>query len=168
MDGVLSDFEDAFCREFGYDNRHEVDLVKRYPNKELGIHQFLNDPVVYENLEPIVLGMDITNWLHGRGYDITVVTARPNYMLPMCVRWLKRFQIPYFSLICDRPKTGRISLIKPLVAVDDFISVRESLSRSNIPTIIVAQPWNSALEGNSQRISTLEQFIEEFDKIRNE
>jgi len=166
MDGVLADFEGYFCDTFGDAKRTEVDLIKRYPNKEIEIYHFLNDPFVYKDLQPLALGVSIANWLYEEKYEIIIVTGRPKGIDFVSTAWLRKWQVPYYSFISDRPKTGRISLINPLVAVDDFLDVRERLGRSFIPTIIIAQPWNIDFIGNSQRIFTLEQFINEFDKIR--
>ena len=57
IDGVLADFEGAFCKKFGYSNRNFADLVARYPEKEQEILKFISDVSSYEDLEPIFGGM---------------------------------------------------------------------------------------------------------------
>jgi uncharacterized circularly permuted ATP-grasp superfamily protein len=69
------------------------------------------------------------------------------------------------SFVSERAKTGQIVMMKPLVVVDDLLDVHRTLLIHNIPTILVAHPWNSCSDENTQRIANLEQFISAFSCV---
>lgn len=165
IDGVLADFEGAFCQQFGDERRELVNLESRYPSKARQINEFLNDWRVYENLEPIHIGLDICQYLNDHHFNVNIVTARPLGFESMTRRWLKRHGVNFMTFVSDRSKTGRIAIMKPLCAVDDLFSVHMTLLHHNIPTIIVAHPWNNYISENMTRISNLDGFISEFEGI---
>lgn len=165
MDGVLADFEGAFCLEFGYDKRELVSLEARYPNKARSIVKFINDGFVYANLNPIQLGLDICEWLNDNDYDVSIVTGRPFGFDSINRDWLKRHGAKFSSYVSEIPKTGKIVNMQPLCAIDDLFSVQQALSRHNIATIIIAHPWNNYIGENMQRVSDIDQFIESFEYV---
>lgn len=165
VDGVLADFEGAFCEEFGYDRRELVSLESRYPSQARKINAFLNDGFVYMNLEPLELGLEIVRYLNENDFDVSIVTARPFGLESVTRDWTKRYGVEYSSLISDHPKVGRISLIKPLCAVDDLYSVHTALLGHNIPTIIVAHPWNAYSGEDLRRVANISEFIYDFEEI---
>lgn len=165
VDGVLADFEGAFCEEFGYERRELVSLESRYPAQARKINAFLNDGFVYKNLKPLERGLEIVHYLNENGFDVNIVTARPFGLESVTRDWMKRYGVRYSSIISDRPKIGRIALIKPLCAVDDLFSVHTALLGHNIPTILVAHPWNAYSGENLRRIDNLGQFILAFEDV---
>lgn len=168
MDGVLADFEGEFCKEFGDDHRELVSLEARYPNQAIRVHEFINDGFVYKRLQPIQLGLDIAKYLYENGFFISIVTSRPFGFDSVNRDWLKRHGVRFHSYKSDRPKAGRIAMMNPLCAVDDLYSVHTGLLGHNIPTILVAQPWNQYSGEELRRVSTLSEFISEFDCIIQE
>ncbi len=165
IDGVLADFEGAFCEEFGYDRRELVSLESRYPNQARRINKFINDGFVYKNLKPIQLGLDIADFLNENGFDIHIVTSRPFGLDSVTRGWLKRHGVNFSTYTSDRSKTGTIALAKPLCAVDDLFSVHQTLLKHNIPTIIVSQPWNNYIGENTRRINSLGEFVSNLIEI---
>lgn len=165
IDGVLADFEWAFCQQFGNERRELVSLQSRYPAKARRITEFINDGFVYKDLEPIQLGLDICEWLNESGFEVSIVTARPFGFESLTTDWLKRYNVRYSSFVSDTSKTGRIALMKPLCAVDDLFSVHKALLLHNIATIVVAQPWNNYIGENMQRIHDLPEFVAAFDGV---
>jgi len=165
IDGVLANFEGAFCEKFGYERRELVSLESRYPNKARDINKFLNDGFVYKNLKPIQLGLDIVEYLNDCAYEVYLVTARPFGLETITREWLNRHRVNYWSVESNRAKTGLIATIKPVCAVDDLFSVHEALLKHNIATILVAQPWNRYSGENLRRIDNLGQFILAFEDI---
>lgn len=165
IDGVLADFEGAFCEEFGYDRRELVSLESRYPAQARKINRFLNNGFVYKNLKPLELGLEIVRYLSDNDFDVCIVTARPFGLESVTRDWLKRYGVEYTSFVSERSKTEAIVRMKPLCAVDDLFSVHTALLKHNIPTIIVAHPWNAYSGENLQRVSNIYQFIESLDDI---
>lgn len=165
MDGVLADFEGEFCKEFGYDRRELVSLESRYPEHARKIVEFINDGFVYKRLKPIQLGLDIVNYLNEMYFDVLIVTARPTHTDYVSRDWLERRGVNFMSFCQDSHKTGRIATLKPLLAIDDLFSVHMSLLKHNIPTIIVAQPWNNYKGENMARVSNLSEFADAFNKV---
>jgi hypothetical protein len=165
IDGVLADFEGAFCEKFGWERRELVSLESRYPSRTREINKFINDGEVYKNLKPIKLGMEIVEYLHDEGFDVHVVTGRPFGFESITRAWLNRHRVNYWSFALDTHKTGKIAQLKPLCAVDDLFSVHTALLKHNIPTILVAQPWNQYSGENLRRISNLTEFISEFEQV---
>ena len=168
VDGVLADFEGAFCETFGYERRELASLESRYPEHARKITEFINDGFVYKNLKPIQLGIDIVNWLNQLYFDVAIVTARPFGLEGLTQRWLKDNGIEYQSFTSNRQKTGAISLLKPLCAVDDLFSVHTALLGANVPVILVAHPWNRYSGENLRRISNLSEFVDSFNDIIQE
>lgn len=165
IDGVLADFEGAFCAEFGDERRELVSLQSRYPARARAITNFINDGFVYKDLKPILFGMDICNWLNASGFEVSIVTARPFGLERITTNWLKQYGIEYMTFVSDVSKTGRIALMKPLVAIDDLFSVHTALLGHNIPVIVVAQPWNAYSAENMRRVSNLSEFIASFEDV---
>lgn len=165
IDGVIADFEGAFCEEFGYERRELVSLESRYPNRAIEISKFINNGFVYKKLQPYDLGLDIVDYLMDYGMEVHIVSSRPYFLEGVTRTWLKRHGVNYTSLTLNTQKTGEIALIKPLCAVDDLFSVHMTLKRHNIPTIIVAQPWNNYIGEKMIRISNLIEFLGAFDRI---
>ena len=164
-DGCLADFEGAFCCEFGFNNRELAHLEYRYPNKARQINKFINDGFVYKNLQPHHLGLDIVEWLNEVGFEVHIVTSRPFGMERLTIDWLSRHGVKFSSFTLDRSKTGAIALARPLCAVDDLFSVHQALLLHNIPTILIAHPWNNYIGENITRINNLSQFKECFSEL---
>lgn len=165
VDGVLADFDGAFCEEFGYERRELVSLESRYPAKARKINVFLNNGFVYQNLKPLELGLDIICYLNENEFDVSIVTARPFGLESVTRDWLKRYGVEYMSFVSERPKIGAIVRMKPLCAIDDLFSVHTALLKHNIPTIVVAHPWNKYIGENMLRISGISHFIETFERV---
>jgi hypothetical protein len=165
IDGVLADFELAFCQTFGNMHRELVALESRYPAQARKITQFINDGYVYKDLEPIQLGLNICSWLNDNDFEVAIVTARPFGFESLTRDWLKRHSVNYTSFVRASPKEGQIALMKPLCAVDDLFSVHKALLGHNIPTIIVAHPWNRYISENMLRILDLSEFVSAFGGI---
>lgn len=165
IDGVLANFEGAFCETFGYERRELVSLESRYPEHARKIVEFINDPFVYKALKPLQIGLDIIAFLVKKGFDIHVVTGRPFGMEGVTRRWLQQNDIQFDTLTLDTHKTGCIALLKPLVAIDDLFSVHTALLGANVPVIVVAHPWNNYKDENMRRISNLSEFIESFNDV---
>lgn len=165
IDGVLANFEFAFCEKFGNERRELVSLQSRYPSEARKITEFINDGFMYKDLEPIQLGLDICEWLNDNGFEVSIVTARPFGLESVTRDWLKRHSVNFMSFVSDVHKTGRICLMKPLCAVDDLFSVHKALLCHNIPTIIVAQPWNRYIMESMLRIHDLPEFIQTFESV---
>jgi hypothetical protein len=165
IDGVLADFEWAFCQQFGDERRELVSLQSRYPAHARKITEFINDEHVYGGLEPIRFGLEICEWLNAGGFEVCIVTARPFGFESLTRDWLKRYDVNYASFISDRQKTGQIALMKPLCAVDDLFSVYKALLWHNIPTIVVAQPWNNYIAEDMRRVSNISEFIASFEDV---
>ena len=168
VDGVLADFEGAFCDVFGYERRELVSLESRYPSQTRKIVEFINDPFVYKELRPLQIGLDIVEYLNMKGFDVHVVTGRPFGMEGVTRRWLQQNLIQFDTLTLDTHKTGAIALLKPLCAVDDLFSVHKALLGHNIPTILVAHPWNNYIHENIRRINNLSEFIDNLNQIIQE
>ena len=165
IDGVLADFEWAFCQMFGDERRELVSLQSRYPAQARKITEFINDGHVYRDLEPIRFGLEICEWLNAGGFEVAIVTARPFGFESITRDWLKRYSVNFTSFISDRHKTGRIALMRPLCAVDDLFSVHKALLWHNIPTIVVAQPWNNYIGEDMLRVRDLPEFIQTFEGV---
>ena len=168
VDGVLADFEGAFCDAFGYERRELASLESRYPEHARKIVEFLNDGFVYKRLDFLQLGTEITDYLFHRGFDIHIVTGRPFGMEGITRRWLKNKLIHFNTLTLDAHKTGAIALLRPLCAIDDLFSVHTALLGANVPVILVAHPWNRYSGENLRRISNLSEFVDSFNDIIQE
>src|SRR5512145_3327502 len=95
VDGVLADFEGAFCEEFGYERRELVSLESRYPAQARKINVFLNNGFVYKNLKPLELGLEIVHYLNLNDFDVSIVTSRPFGLESVTRDWLKQYGVEY-------------------------------------------------------------------------
>ncbi len=168
MDGGLADFEGAFCEQYGDQNRGMVSLTNRYPQWTMGITQFIQDPFTYKELKPLRIGLEIARYLNREGWEIAVVTARPDGTDTVTRDWLRKHGVEYASYYRNNLKTGHIINLRPFCAVDDLLSVYGHLQSENIPCLVVSQPWNNTEDENVPRISTLDEFIIKFGQIVEE
>lgn len=163
IDGVLADFEGYFCETFGDAHRNLVGLQQRYPDQKDKIVRFVNCPDTYRYLDALEVGLDIAQWLSFEGVSIHIVTSRPVGTHLVTQEWLHRFHVPYVSLSTKKDKTVFIRTLKPVLAVDDIISVAQDLYQSDIQTILVRHPWNET--PFFPRIRTLEEFKYEYERV---
>lgn len=148
LDGVLFDFEGAFCESFGYENRHLVDLHKRYPevDPEL-IDEFIKSPSTYKNLSPILGGFAFVQLAQSLGFGIIFLSSRPYTTTRETQDALATYGLDASHLCFTKDKAEFIDLFnrsgnqKIRMLVDDIPSNLEKL-----PTGVVGmcweQPWN--------------------------
>ncbi len=151
-DGVLADFEEAFCEAFGNKNRHLYDLTKRYPEVDRDlILEWVNDEENYRHLNPIFGGITLLNQLKSRGYIIGLVTARPNSLRKLTIEWLRLYNIDYDFL--DTGATHKAELLNDFyqhsdseisMVIDDSddILIKTKKLLPNTVCLSWAQPWN--------------------------
>lgn len=163
VDGVLADFEGYFCEKFGDEHRELVGLEKRYPSQRESIMRFVNSPETYRYLDALQVGLDIAQFLSYEDVDLHIVTSRPMLTHRVTQEWLRRFHVPFTTLSTKRDKVAFIRALKPILAVDDIISVATDLHQSDIPTILVRHPWNDT--PFFPRIRTIEEFKYEYERV---
>lgn len=135
IDGVLANFEGAFCEAFGYDNRELYSLEARYPNvdPEL-IKEFVSNPETYKDLEPIFGGLLFTRQAHSRGWYILLITSRDHSLHDVTLQWLERYGVVYDEIIFADDKKEAVESfdwfnpkIPVSIVVDDNIDVLNSM-----------------------------------------
>lgn len=143
IDGVLADFEGAFCEKFGTASRHLVGLEKRYPDQKDKITKFVRSPDTYKYLGTLQVGLDIVKWLNQHGAIVHIVSSRPTGTYDLTKNWLLHNHVLYTSLTVKSDKIAKIKALQPALVVDDIISVvEECYQKASIPGILVAHPWN--------------------------
>ena len=135
-DGVLANFEQKFCEDFGYANRDFYRLEERYPeiDPEL-IKEYVNNPDNYVDLEPIFGGLLFCRQAHQRGWYILLVTSRNPSLADVTRQWLAKYGAVYHELMFAKDKREAIydweeiwEHDKPVsIVVDDSVSVLESM-----------------------------------------
>lgn len=168
IDGVLADFISAFQKKFGNDKPELESLEARYPNKNLLICKFVEDPSTYSRLEPVSLGLSIVEYLNDQGFDVNIITNRPAFSQWITRRWLDRYKIKYLSFGVYPNKITRIKEINPICAVDDLISVSRGLEPYNVPVLLLSNPWNWYYEHKNRIFSNINEFIIKFNEILQE
>lgn len=165
VDGVLADFEGKFVQAFGEDRRELESLESRYPNLGSRINQFVNNPLTYQNLEPISLGMAIVDFLNDNGYDVNIITSRPLDTEWVTRRWLKKWGVGFLSFGVYPSKIHRIAEISPICAIDDLISVSRHLKPYKVPVLLMQHPWNWFFENKERVFSNINEFMSAFHQI---
>lgn len=129
IDGIIADFEGEFCDAFGYDNRHEYDLYKRYPNPELVpvIDEFVSTSAVYQNLFPLFSGNILIRQCVEHNLYVVLMTSRPEETKNITKAWLERFGIPYNELVfakdrLDGIQNGLKTILPVLAVIDDSVT----------------------------------------------
>lgn len=149
IDGVLSNFEEKFCQDFGDANRHLYSLEARYPNldPEL-IREYVANPENYRDLAPIFGGLMFIRQAHQRGWYILLVTSRDKSLREVTRNWLDKYGAVYHEIMFAKNKKEAIAdydAIHPSrpvkIVVDDSVSVLESMPEKY--SVAWAQPWNS-------------------------
>jgi len=166
VDGVLADFEGAFCDKFGWQYRNMTKLEYRYPAKSYEIGTFSLASRTYEYLDIVELGVKIARFCENERFNIHVISSRPAYTERITGTWLKQNKIPFHFLSTENgSKTFRIERAKPLFVVDDLLSVCEECANIEIPSFLIDQPWNQKedLDGIIYRIKTFDDFLFVFD-----
>ena len=165
IDGVIADFEGAFCNKFGWEYREFVKLEYRYPDRAEQINWFAASPQTYERLDIIETGIKIARFCENEGYDIRVISSRPMHMTRLTAEWLKLNRVPFSSLSLENgSKMGRIERVNPLFVVDDLLEVCEQCAELGIPSFLIDHPWNQKedLDGIIYRIESFDEFLGAF------
>jgi len=170
IDGVLADFEKAFCKEFGWNNRHLVSLEERYPDKTKEIKEFIHNPSVYANLEFLELGGKMFQFFDNKAFNISLVSARPYYLAQCTWKWVRKHGVTLRTDInlSRADKIIRIEDIKPDFIIDDLLSVVEPVSDElGIPSFLIDHPWNQKdnLAGNIHRIRDFSEFLQIYEQL---
>lgn len=150
MDGVIADFEGAFCDAFGYENRELASLTARYPQVPSDlIEEFVNTPSNYADLLPIFGGaVLLPSVLKQRGYYVVILTSRPKHLAEVTKEWLEGYSIEY-NEIWYAPNKGiaiqEFNTMYPgrrgFLLIDDIVSNFNGLPES-VQGVAWAQPWN--------------------------
>jgi hypothetical protein len=153
-DGVICNFESAFCDAFGYDNRHLYKLEDRYPHLHPDlITEWVNSEDNYLNLKPIFGGILLIQQLKQRGFDVVLMTARGKHLEAVTKSWLtlyhieakvyfvqnKGYEISLWNSMSSDGLTPPITLF-----VDDSVSQLQQVKKLNPSVTCLAweQPWN--------------------------
>lgn len=152
IDGVLADFEQAWCREFGNQNRHLYKMEERLEGNPLRIKEsleFIRDPNIYYGLEPIVGGINFLKSFIERNYYVIVATSRPKVARTVTQRWLTNQGVPYMKLYFVDKKAEELntigqtsSYLKADILVDDNPEILDDCAQYFISPICWKQPWN--------------------------
>lgn len=152
LDGVLFDFEKAFCGRFGTKNRHMFDSVERF--KGLGfdedIVQFVKNPDTYFDLSPIFGGITFLHEAHDHNFEIVYITGRDISSKSQTENSLSYYSLPFGELIFSKDKAkvieehNRVNSTKIRVLVDDYPKVLKSLP-AGVVGLCWAQPWNEGV-----------------------
>ena len=151
IDGVLADFEGAFCEKFGYSNRNFIDLVSRYPEKEQEILKFISDTSSYEDLEPIFGGGVLLAQARQKGYKVVLLTSRPLWTKEVTEEWLKKYWFDYDDLYFAITKVAAINIMNDpkgakkynVVAIVDDIPGNIFGLPDGVFGVLWEQPWNA-------------------------
>lgn len=170
IDGVLANFEKAFCEKFGTNNRQLTSLEHRYPEiPEEVIRGFVESYKTYENLDIVETGYQIAKWCDLKGFKVHLVSSRPDWLYSTTEKWLNKNKISYECLTVGiKNKLGVISQLSPLFVVEDFLSTCASLSYLGIPSFLVDWPWNRLYNPDSKkvfRIKSFDDFIFKYEKM---
>lgn len=151
IDGVLADFEWAFCDKFGYNHRDYTNLMERYPEQRDVIEEFITDPGTYADLMPIFGGTVLLFSAWEKGYRIYLMTSRPFNSRDVTNRWLKYYNLYYDELIFTKNKAEAIQVLNDprrlepaniVTLIDDLPANFENLPRG-VVGLSWEQPWNS-------------------------
>lgn len=151
IDGVVADFESAFCEAFGDDNRHLYKLEDRYPHLHPDlIAEWVNSEDNYLNLSPIFGGLLLIQQLKQRGFDVMLMTSRGVHLRPVTEAWLKLYNIEVNDLRFEKNKAEIITdwnlgWFTPITLfVDDSVSQLEQVKKLNPSVTCLAydQLWN--------------------------
>lgn len=156
IDGVVCDFEGAFCDAFGTKNRHLYKLEDRYPqfHPDL-IGEWVNSEENYVNLSPIFGGILLIQQLKQRGFDVVLMTSRGKHLEAVTKSWLTLYHIEPDRLVFSKDKANDIYLwndsarapygeIECTLFVEDSVSQLEQVKKLNPSVTCLAwgQPWN--------------------------
>jgi len=135
IDGVLANFEQKFCQDFGSDNRDLYSLEARYPNIDPEIiKEYVLNPQNYEDLSPIFGGILFTVQAKMAGWYVLLATSRDKSLREVTLKWLSHYNVHYNEIIFAKYKPSAIrdwerwNQDKPVrVVVDDSVSVLQQL-----------------------------------------
>lgn len=162
LDGVVYDFERAFCEKFGWEHRELFKLEERYPDKSVEIELFSTSGRTYRELCVMEDGGKITRFCQNAGHTINIISSRPFYMKELTREALLKDKIPFHKLeVGVMHKIFKIKQLKPLFVVDDMLSVVEECAEVGIPSFLVDHPWNQKadLDGIIYRVKNFNEFL---------
>ena len=151
LDGVLADFEGAFCEAFGYDNRELYSLEGRYPDQADTVSEWCREPENYVDLMPIFGGLLYLRQALEAGFYVVVMTARDPKLRTVTELWMNRYNIRPHSLefSADKLQTtftmSETLGLRLIMFVDDSIRNLKEIASVYPEEITLAweQPWNA-------------------------
>lgn len=151
LDGVIFDFEDAFCQAFGPNNRHMYDLWNRYPDVDRDlIMEWVKSPSTYADLLPNFGGIAALHTAQSLGFDVLFLTSRPECTNNVTQMSLEFYSLGHIPLMFTRNKTAFIihhnqtSLHPIRILVDDCADNLIGLP-SGVVGLCWEQPWNEGV-----------------------
>ena len=171
VDGVLADFEKAFCQKFGWQHREYHSLELRcHPIERESVSLFVSLSSTYSRLDIVPLGCEIAKFLDEQGHTVDLLSSRPIWTQLVTELWLEQNKIPYSSLEVlgqDKGKLKAIYKADPWFIVDDSWYVCEKAAAMGIPALLIDSPWNQTdvKIDRLYRVKSFEQFREIYDQF---
>lgn len=179
VDGVLADLHPEWLSKY---NKEYGDTLASWDIKEWSIHNFvkpecgknvykyLNDPDLYDNVEPVPNARYAVGWMRDLGFRVVFVTAG---IFPAKINWLDKHgflvhpRYPYDP----RPENDMDvvfaadkSLIKGDVEIDDYW---ENFSSGKVH-ILMDQPWNRDYIGYAVREHNWIDILNRLAKVKHD
>jgi uncharacterized HAD superfamily protein len=109
-------------------------------------------------------------WLHGRGYTIHMITARPESVLGATRRWLRMHNVSDFveEIHCVAGGPAKLPLAQELgctIFVEDNYATAESVGMAGIRSYLLDAPYNRLPSLYSRRVQGWPELLQELDSL---
>lgn len=128
-------------------------------------------PRIYKSVEPIHKNTEVLHKLISFGYEIHVVSSRPDTkeVYQITESWLRKNSIPYHKLIINtRDKAKYVSSVNAIAFIDDSYGNCIKVARDTKAAVFLVNKWyNSGLEVPSH-IERIDSFQKVYDFLRED
>lgn len=123
----------------------------KYPTPGITPNTFEDNPWIFTEAPPILGAIKAVRFL-SLSWEITYLTARPEWAREITIDWLNRHGFPEGHVVLSQDKGADAKRLGASLAIDDAPQEVEKLSRV-VPVLIYAQPYNYGLKHLGQRIT---------------
>jgi len=166
LDGVTYPFSTAFKKWAEAQEGRELEIITNWHfYREWGWHdeKFVAELTRFgaeggfASEGPIEGSTELVRDLVKMGYEVHVITDRPETAVADTAWWVETYLPDYTSLTVSRNKTDILDIADgPYIAIDDRVENVDKLRAAGVEAVIMDRPWNQ--HGTGLRVFSLEEF----------
>jgi 5'-nucleotidase len=155
VDGVLADHvpavlsqlraeHDEFTKAKSEMTHWDEPLPELNTSLKPAIEAAESEPAFIRNMPPVEGAIKGATELADRGYELVIVTARPEAILPATHEWLEAHNIPHRRKESLSTRNEMKTIADAEILIDDFPGHIRDFAADGKDAILFVQPWNKS------------------------